>query len=43
MLADAGDGEGIATAMLDMARIEDVRSAIFSLEHDRPFGLHHIG
>lgn len=37
ILADAGDGDGIAVAKLDMNRIQESRNAISSLKHDRPF------
>ena len=37
VLADAGEGVGIITADLDLARVEQVRAAIPALAHDRDF------
>ncbi len=37
VLADAGEGVGIVTADLDLARVEQVRAAIPALAHDRAF------
>ncbi len=39
ILADAGDGDGIATADIDMKGVSDARAAISSLSHDREFEL----
>ena len=37
VLADAGEGIGIASARIDPARIAEVRRMVPSLQHDRPF------
>ena len=37
VLADAGEGVGIITADLDLARVDQVRAAIPALAHDRAF------
>jgi predicted amidohydrolase len=37
VLADAGEGVGIATAQIDVARIAEVRRMVPSLRHDRRF------
>ena len=37
VLADAGEGVGIITADLELARVEQVRAAIPALTHDRAF------
>lgn len=37
ILADAGDGDGLATARLDMQRVAECRHVIASLRHDRSF------
>ena len=37
VLADAGEGVGIITARIEMARIAEVRRMVPSLQHDRPF------
>jgi deaminated glutathione amidase len=37
VLADAGEGVGIATARIDVARIAEVRRMVPSLQHDHPF------
>ncbi len=37
VLADAGDGEGYAIAELDMERVNQARSRIPALQHDRAF------
>jgi deaminated glutathione amidase len=37
VLADGGEGVGIATARIDVARIAEVRRMVPSLEHDRGF------
>ena len=37
VLADAGEGVGIVTADLDLARVEQARAAIPALAHDRAF------
>jgi predicted amidohydrolase len=37
ILKDAGEGEGIITATLDLARVAEARKAIMSLQHDREF------
>jgi len=37
VLADAGEGEGIAVATLDLDEIARARNIIMSLDHDRPF------
>jgi deaminated glutathione amidase len=37
VLADAGEGVGIASARIDPARIAEVRRMVPSLGHDRPF------
>jgi len=39
VLADAGEGPGMATAKLDLAQVERARSAIPALRHDRAFGV----
>jgi deaminated glutathione amidase len=39
VLADAGSEEGVIIAKLDMQQVEQVRSRIPSLKHDRPFDL----
>jgi deaminated glutathione amidase len=39
VLADAGEAPGVATAVLDLARVEEARRAIPALRHDRPFGV----
>lgn len=41
VLADAGDGDGLAIAEVDMNRVADCRAAISSLKHDREFELAH--
>ena len=37
VLADAGEGVGIVTARIEVARIAEVRRMVPSLTHDRPF------
>jgi deaminated glutathione amidase len=37
VLADAGEGVGIVSARIEMARIAEVRSMVPSLGHDRRF------
>jgi deaminated glutathione amidase len=37
VLADAGEGPGVAIAGLDLARVEEARRAIPALRHDRAF------
>jgi deaminated glutathione amidase len=37
VLAEAPDGVGFVTAMIDVARIEEARRAVPSLRHDRPY------
>jgi len=37
VLADGGEGTGIVTATIDMARVEEARQRIPALDHDRPF------
>ena len=37
VLADAGEGVGIVTADLELARVDRVRAAIPALAHDRAF------
>jgi predicted amidohydrolase len=37
VLADGGEGVGIATAQIDVARIAEVRRMVPSLQHDREF------
>jgi deaminated glutathione amidase len=37
ILADAGEGVGIVTAAIDLARIAEARHMVSSLNHDRPF------
>ena len=37
VLADGGEGVGIITADLDLARVDKVRAAIPALAHDRAF------
>ena len=37
VLADAGEGVGIITADLELARVDQVRAAIPALAHDRAF------
>jgi predicted amidohydrolase len=37
MLADAGEGVGIVSARIEVARIAEVRRMVPSLQHDRPF------
>jgi predicted amidohydrolase len=37
VLADGGEGEGIATARIDPARIAEARGMVPSLQHDRSF------
>lgn len=39
VVADAGEGEGIITAEIDLDRVAEVRGKVPSLTHDRPFGL----
>jgi predicted amidohydrolase len=37
VLADAGEGPGVATTSLDLARVAEARRAVPALRHDRPF------
>jgi deaminated glutathione amidase len=37
VLADGGEGVGIFSARIDVARIAEVRRMVPSLQHDRPF------
>jgi predicted amidohydrolase len=37
VLADGGEEPGFVTADIDLARVEEVRSRIPSLHHDRPY------
>lgn len=39
ILADAGTKPGVITAEIDPAKVEEARSMISSLDHDRPFDL----
>ncbi len=39
VVADAGEGEGIITAEIDLTRVAETRGKVPSLTHDRPFGL----
>jgi predicted amidohydrolase len=39
VLADAGEGVGIASARIDPAQIAEVRQMVPSLNHDRPFAV----
>jgi len=37
VLADAGDGVGLVSALIEVARIGEVRRMVPSLQHDRQF------
>lgn len=43
VVADAGEGEGVIVAEIDLARVAEVRGKVPSLSHDRPYTVTETG